>query len=68
MMCDEAMRPLTFETMLNDPMVRLMMQADRVSVAEFVAVMQIARAQMVERERLALSRATEDPGAAARPD
>jgi hypothetical protein len=64
MMCNDAMRPLTFETMLNDPMVRLMMQADRVSVAEFVAVMQIARAQVVERERLALSRASEAPGAA----
>jgi hypothetical protein len=64
MMCNDVVRPLTFETMLNDPIVRLMMLADGVSVADLIAAMRIAQAQVAERERLALSRACEIDGAA----
>ncbi|MBN9508769.1 MAG: hypothetical protein J0I21_06560 [Alphaproteobacteria bacterium] len=66
MMCNDALRPLTFETMLTDPIVRLMMQADGVGVAELIAAMRIAQAQVAARERLALSRACESDGTAGR--
>ncbi len=36
-------RPLTFETLLTDPLTRLVMEADGISPAEFAAVMLAAR-------------------------
>ena len=56
-MCQDGVRPLTFENMLTDPMVRMMMDADRVTLEELVAVMAVARESVAARERLALSRA-----------
>jgi len=41
--CQDCGSPLTFETMLSDPLVRMLMEADGVSLAELVAVLQIAR-------------------------
>jgi len=35
--CDSS--PLTFETMLTDPMIRLMMESDGVSLAEFTGLL-----------------------------
>ena len=54
MMCQDSARPLTFETLLADPLVRLVMQADGVSVAELVAVMEVARDAVTARERSAV--------------
>jgi hypothetical protein len=50
-------RPLTFETMLTDPLIRLVMDADGVSVPDLLAAMQGARQVLVARERLALMHA-----------
>jgi hypothetical protein len=58
-MCRDSERPLTFETMLTDPMVRLMMDADGVSVHDLVATLAAAREAIAARERLAFLRATE---------
>ena len=63
MMCQDSTRPLSFETMLSDPLVLLLMEADGVSVAELVAVMQIARDGMIAREHLAVRRALSAPPA-----
>jgi hypothetical protein len=56
-MCQQDTRLLTFETMLTDPLIRLVMAADGVSVPDLVAVMQVARRSVVVRERLALKHA-----------
>lgn len=50
-------RPLTFETMLSDPLIRLVMDSDGVSVQELVAVLETARAAVVAREVVAMRRA-----------
>jgi hypothetical protein len=49
-MCQDDQRALTFETMLSDPMIRLMMASDGVSVTELVEVMEVARAAVAARE------------------
>ena len=36
-------RPLTYECLLSDPLTRLVMDADGVTVDEFIAVMEAAR-------------------------
>jgi len=56
-MCPEDTRPLTFESMLTDPLIRLMMVADGVSVPDLLAVMQVAQQAVATRERRALVRA-----------
>ena len=53
--CDA--RPLTFRTLLSDPLIRLMMESDGVSVAELVEVLEVARTAMVARETDAVNRA-----------
>ncbi len=45
--CDSS--PLTFETMLTDPMIRLMMDSDGVSVAEITGLLHQARAAVAQR-------------------
>jgi hypothetical protein len=55
-MCSDSARKLSFETMLTDPLIRLVMDADGVTLAELVAVMEVARAAQVARERLTLAR------------
>jgi hypothetical protein len=58
-MCREDARRLTFETMLTDPLIRLVMDADGVGVPDLLAVMQVARQALAARERLAFRRALE---------
>jgi hypothetical protein len=41
----------TFERLLNDPMVRLMMRADRVDTADMIATMRQARDAIAARQR-----------------
>lgn len=53
----ESARPLTFETLLTDPMTRMLMHADGVTLEELVSVMAIARDAVVARERSAIRRA-----------
>jgi hypothetical protein len=49
-MCQDDQRALTFETMLSDPMIRLMMASDGVSFSELVGVLEVARAAVAARE------------------
>jgi hypothetical protein len=58
-------RPLTFETLLRDPLVRSVMRSDGVSVADMVAVLGAARAGLVARERQAARVALAEPAAEA---
>src|SRR5258708_7848274 len=56
-MCQSDSQQLTFETLLSDPLVRLVMQSDGVSTADLVAVLEIAREAVVAREAVAVHRA-----------
>jgi hypothetical protein len=47
------MQPLTLETLLRDPLTRMVMDADGVSMAEFAAVMFSARQAVVARRVIA---------------
>jgi hypothetical protein len=51
-MSEDTGRPLTLETLLRDPLVRMVMDADGVTVAEFAAVMYAARDAVARRETL----------------
>ncbi len=62
-MCHDSARPLTFETMLSDPLVRMLMAADGVTVGELVSVMEVARDSLIARERKAVRRALTAPAA-----
>jgi hypothetical protein len=53
--CDT--RPLTFRTLLSDPLIRLVMDSDGVSVEELVEVLEMARAAVVARETHAVAMA-----------
>jgi hypothetical protein len=53
----DAMRALTFETLLTDPLVHMMMQADGVTMQDMLAAMLIAHKTVTARERLAVTRA-----------
>jgi hypothetical protein len=46
---------LTFEALINDPMTRMVMQADRVSDGELADVMRAARAALAARRREGVS-------------
>lgn len=50
-MFDETFRPLTFETLLSDPLTRLVMEADGVTVAELAAVLYAACEAIAVRTR-----------------
>ena len=52
--CAHDARPLTFETMLSDPLIRLIMDSDGVTIGDLVAVMEVARAAVVDREAQAV--------------
>lgn len=43
---------LTFETFLSDPLIRLVMESDGISVAEMVAVLEAAGHAVARREHL----------------
>ncbi len=47
----ERQATLTFETFLTDPLIRLVMESDGVSVAEMTAVLQAAGEAKERRER-----------------
>jgi hypothetical protein len=49
-MCQDDQRALTFETMLSDPMILMMMASDGVSCSELVEVLEVARAAVAARE------------------
>jgi len=55
--CAHDARPLTFESMLSDPLIRLIMDSDGVTVGELVAVMEVARSAVVAREAQAVQAA-----------
>jgi hypothetical protein len=55
--------PLSFETMLTDPLTRTLMEADGVSLADLIRVMETARDALVARERRAPTRAASLPAA-----
>ena len=62
-MCQESARALTFESMLTDPLVRMMMQADGVTVQDMLSVMQVARDAVAAREMRAVRRVLIAPAA-----
>jgi hypothetical protein len=60
-MCQDDRHALTFETMLTDPLIRLMMASDGVSLAELVKVMEVARQAVAAREAALLTDAEVRP-------
>ena len=54
-MCQNGQRGLTFETLLTDPLVRLMMEADGVTPQDLVTPLLVARDAVAARELAALS-------------
>jgi hypothetical protein len=52
--CQDNARPLTFETMLSDPLIRMVMDSDGVTLPELLEVLEVARAAMVTREATAI--------------
>jgi hypothetical protein len=55
--CAHDLRPLTFETMLMDPLIRLVMDSDGITLGDLLAVLETARAAVVAREARALREA-----------
>lgn len=51
-MIAESHRNLTFETFLTDPLIRLVMDSDGVSVAEMAAVLELAGNAVARREQM----------------
>jgi hypothetical protein len=49
-MCSDGACPLTFESLLNDPLVRAVMEADGVTPAELRSVMEKARNVVLARQ------------------
>lgn len=49
-MTAESHWPLTFETLLTDPLIRLVMESDGVSVAEMAAVLESAGHAVARRD------------------
>ena len=62
-MCRDGMRRLTFETLLTDPLVRLVMAADGLTPQDIIAPLAVAREAIAARERLALRSALQAPSA-----
>jgi hypothetical protein len=54
-MCSDGACPLTFEALLNDPLVRAVMEADGVTPAELLSVMEKARNAVLARQTRVLS-------------
>ena len=55
MMCRDLAQALTFETMLTDPLIRLVMDSDGVTTDDLVRVLEVARAAVVAREQAAVA-------------
>jgi hypothetical protein len=47
---DDEFRPLSFETILTDPLIRMVMASDGVSLCDLIAVLEVAREAVVLRE------------------
>lgn len=62
-MCQDGVRPLSFETLLDDPLIRMMMAADRLSPRDVVLPLAAARDALAARERRAVSAALSAPSA-----
>jgi hypothetical protein len=62
-MCCEPVRPLSFETLLNDPLTRLVMEADGVTVEQFAATLRAARDASVARVQPLVRRVVAAPRA-----
>ena len=62
-MCQDGRRALTFETLLTDPLVRLMMAADGVTPRDLVAPLLAARDAIAARELAAVTAALGSPAA-----
>lgn len=62
-MCRDAGQALTFETLLTDPLVRLMMAADGVTAQDLVTPLLAARDALAARELAALTVALGSPAA-----
>jgi hypothetical protein len=54
MCCDDG-QALSFETLISDPLTRLVMASDRVTPAEMVEVLEVARAAVAARDPLPLA-------------
>ena len=63
-MCEHENQTLTFETMLSDPLIRMVMRSDGVGMAEMVAVLEAAREAVMARELRAVRRVTGGGGTA----
>jgi hypothetical protein len=50
-MCQDDVRPLTFEALLSDPLTRLVMEADGVSLDDLIEVLEAARNALAARAR-----------------
>jgi hypothetical protein len=63
--CEDDLRALNFETMLSDPLIRMVMASDGVSLPELIAVLEVAREAVELREasaaRAAMHRLAADP-------
>ncbi len=66
-MCQDSVRSLSFETLLTDPLVRMMMAADGVTPEALVAPLLAARDAIAARERLAFSSVLAAPCATSAP-
>lgn len=66
-MCQDTTRHLSFETLLTDPLIRMMMAADGVTPAALVASLAAAREALAAREVLAVSSALAVPCATSAP-
>lgn len=53
-MCADETGALTFESLLTDPLVRLVMASDGVSLSELISVLEVAREAVAAREAAAL--------------
>ncbi len=65
-MREDTLRPLTLEALLNDPLVRMVMDADGVTPAEFAAVLYAARDAVASRGRVSRPEPFLKPAAARR--
>lgn len=62
-MCQDRYRPLSFETLLTDPLVRLVMEADGLTPRDLIAPLAAAREAIVVRERSAIRSVLQAPSA-----
>ena len=52
-MCYEDLEALSFETLITDPLTRLVMESDGVTTVEMVAILELVGAAVIRREHAA---------------